>query len=389
MSNASREQLRFRRVVVKLVIFVLISGFAGTLVFGTLLGSDVGMTDTYHASFADASGLRSGDPVRVSGVVVGEVSDVHLTNATTVDVTFTANHDQQLTTTTNAVVRYQNLLGQRFLALTQSGAPGSVLRPGGTIPRSRTAPALSLTVLFNGFRPLFQSLNVDQVNQLTGEIVQVLQGETGTIDDLVSQTAQLTTNLADRSDVFTGVVDNLTKLLQTVVKHDDQFAGALDDLRGLAAELAADSPNISRSLDAIDGLASSVSTLLRGVRANGIHDIVRNIGEVTDTLSSNSALLDTTFKAFPQAFTVLDRVTQTGSWINAYSCEAYAKTIGSPVITGQNLADALSIYLTGKPGGLLTIVLKLVGLDKPGVTIPVTVPQGLIGNPNTHSKACR
>ena len=387
--STSRDRRRFRRTLIKFVIFLMISGFAGTMVFGTLLGQDVGTTDTYHADFADVSGLRTGDPVRVSGVVVGAVSSVSLRNAQHVDVAFTANRDQQLTTTTDAVVRYANLLGQRFLALTQSGPPGAPLRPGAMIPQSRTAPALSLTALFNGFRPLFQSLNVDQVNQLTGEIVQVLQGQTTTIDDLVTQTAELTTNLADRTDVFAGVIDNLTTLLRTVAKHDDEFSGALSDLQNLTGQLAADSPNISRAIDAIDGLASSVQSLLAGAQQHGVKDVLTQLNAVASSLSSNSGLLDATIKAFPEAFTVLTRVTQNGNWINAYPCGASVKTIGYPRVSGQNIADALSIYLTGKPGGLLSLLLKLTGLGKPSVQVPIEVPQGPIGNPNNHSKACQ
>ena len=40
-------------------------------------------------------------------------------------------------------------------------------------------------MLFNGFQPLFEALSPDDVNQLSGEIIQVLQGEGGTVDSLL------------------------------------------------------------------------------------------------------------------------------------------------------------------------------------------------------------
>ena len=113
-------------------------------------------------------------------------------------------------------MRYANLLGQRYLALTQSSGPGTPLRYGDTIPQTRTAPALSLTALFNGFRPLFSGLSPTQVNELSGDIVGVLQGESGRVDDLITKTADLTRNLAQRSETFSQVIDGLTKLLGTV-----------------------------------------------------------------------------------------------------------------------------------------------------------------------------
>ena len=57
---------------------------------------------------------------------------------------------------------------------------------------TRTQPALDLTVLFNGFKPLFAALSPQDVNQLSGEIIQVLQGEGGTINSLLAHTASLT-----------------------------------------------------------------------------------------------------------------------------------------------------------------------------------------------------
>ncbi len=41
-----------------------------------------------------------------------------------------------------------------------------MLHEGDTIPLSRTRPALDLTVLFNGFKPLFAALSPDDVNKL-------------------------------------------------------------------------------------------------------------------------------------------------------------------------------------------------------------------------------
>ena len=65
------------------------------------------------------------------------------------------------------------------------------------IPLTQTAPALDLAVLFNGFRPLFQALDPADVNSLAQHIVQVLQGEAGTVGTLLARTASLTNALAD------------------------------------------------------------------------------------------------------------------------------------------------------------------------------------------------
>ena len=80
---------------------------------------------------------------------------------------------------------------------------------GQVIPVSRTAPAVDLTALFNGFKPLFQALTPADVNKFALEIIQTLQGEGGTVDSLLTQTASLTNTVADRDAVIGQVIDNL------------------------------------------------------------------------------------------------------------------------------------------------------------------------------------
>ena len=57
-------------------------------------------------------------------------------------------------------------------------------------------------MLFNGFKPLFQALSPDDINQLSYEIVQVFQGEGGTLEGLLANTASVTNTLADRDEVI-------------------------------------------------------------------------------------------------------------------------------------------------------------------------------------------
>ena len=41
-------------------------------------------------------------------------------------------------------------------------------------------------MLFNGFKPLFQALSPQDINKLSYEIVQVFQGEGGTLEGLLA-----------------------------------------------------------------------------------------------------------------------------------------------------------------------------------------------------------
>ena len=82
-------------------------------------------------------------------------------------VEFSADDSVVLTEGSRAVIRYDNLIGDRYLALEEGAGGAKTLSPAHTIPLDRTEPALDLDALIGGFRPLFRALDPDQVNALT------------------------------------------------------------------------------------------------------------------------------------------------------------------------------------------------------------------------------
>ena len=71
--------------------------------------------------------------------------------------------------------------------------------------------------------PLFRALDPDKVNTIASSIITVFQGQGGTISDILDQTAQLTSALADRDQAIGEVITNLNTVLDTTVKHQKEF----------------------------------------------------------------------------------------------------------------------------------------------------------------------
>ena len=202
--------------LVKLLIFMVVTALA-TGVLAIVIGNlSFGATHTYSAEFTDATGLVKGDDVRIAGVKVGSVKGVSIVHRTRALVTFDVSTSTSLTRATHADIRYRNLVGQRYVALTDEIGSTDRLLPGDTIPLARTSPALDLTVLFNGFKPLFQALSPADVNQLSYEIIQVFQGQGGTLNGMLAHTASITQTLADRDQVIGQLVTNLNSVLDHV-----------------------------------------------------------------------------------------------------------------------------------------------------------------------------
>ena len=71
----------------------------------------------FVATFIDATRLKGNQKVRIAGVPVGAVKDVKLNPNNTVDVAFTVDKRYTLYSSTRALIRYDNLVGDRFLGL--------------------------------------------------------------------------------------------------------------------------------------------------------------------------------------------------------------------------------------------------------------------------------
>jgi phospholipid/cholesterol/gamma-HCH transport system substrate-binding protein len=260
---------------VKLVIFAVVTAIATYILAATISNAgSSGPSQTYTADFTDATSLLSGNDVRIAGVRIGTVKSVKVVTVKNSDgtptrqaqVSFTVDQTVPVTTETDVDIRYQNLVGQRYLALIDKAGSGTPQPPHQVIPASHTAPALDLTALFNGFRPLFQALTPKDVNSFASEIIETLQGESGTVTDLVRKTADLTNTVADRDAVFGQVVDNLRVVLQTVSQRDAGLTDTVNQLQRLVTGLAADRHTIASSLQNIDDLASNSTKELQGIR---------------------------------------------------------------------------------------------------------------------------
>jgi phospholipid/cholesterol/gamma-HCH transport system substrate-binding protein len=320
---------------VKLGIFSLVSVLV-TGVLAAIMGNfGFGSSKEYHAVFTTASMLEKGDDVRIAGVNVGEVKSVEHYRRTEALVTFAVKDQVQLTTASRADIRYLNLVGDRYLALEEGGTSGArTLADGDTIPVQRTSPALDLTVLFNGFQPLFQALNPQQVNQLSLNLVQVLQGEGGTVGSLVSRTASLTNSLADRDQLIGEVIDNLGTTLKTVDNRHQQLSDLIIQLKLWMGDLARDRHTIGSSLDNVSNLTAVVADLLRSARPPVKADVAQ-LGRLAHLLNepASKQTLTQLLNRLPESMRDQTRTGTYGSWYSYYLCEFSGK-ISLPELSG-------------------------------------------------------
>jgi phospholipid/cholesterol/gamma-HCH transport system substrate-binding protein len=303
----------------KLLTFMLVTTIATGLLVVTIGNITFSSGREYKAEFVEATGVVKGDDVRIAGVKVGTVKDVEVVDRTRALVTFSVDDGATVTEATNADIRYRNLVGQRYISLSQQGEQTERLEEGATIPVSRTSPALDLTVLFNGFKPLFEALSPQDINQLSFELIQVFQGEGGTLEGLLGHTASVTSTLAERDQVIGDLIDNLNETLVTIGDRDKELSQLIISLRDLVGGLADDRDPILDSLDSISDLSVETAGLLKGIRAPLIND-VKQLRKVAGNLADNRGELDRALQVLPIKLNKVGRTAIYGSWFNFYLC---------------------------------------------------------------------
>ncbi|MEU0545392.1 MCE family protein [Nocardia sp. NPDC005978] len=273
----------------------------------------------YNAVFTSSSGMLPGAKVRIAGVPVGSVSDVFVDDDNRAHVEFDVDRKYRVYDSTRLAIRYENLVGDRYLELLEGPGNAKVLSDGATIGQDRTEPALDLDMLLGGFKPLLRGLNPNQVNSLTEALLQVFQGQGGTLVTLLNSGGEFGKTLGDRDALIGSVITNLRTVLDTIDSRSEQFATTLDELQRLVSGLAADKDPIADAIPRIAGATGDLTNLLQVARPD-LKATVEQLGAAATMLDDNSGQLDWVLNELPEAYRKFARVGAYGSFMNIYVC---------------------------------------------------------------------
>ncbi|MGA8986726.1 MCE family protein [Aeromicrobium sp.] len=339
--------------LIKLGFFLAITGMFTLVLMLILSNGSFGNRTGYKAVFEDVTGVAKGDDVRIAGVVVGSVKKVDIVRRDKAMVTFDVDADTPLTANTNVTIKFRNLVGQRYMALTQ-GADGAkkTLKAGSVIPESRTQEALDLNVLLSGFKPVFQALSPGDTNKFAYEIVQTLQGESGNVKTLMARTSSLTNTLAGRDQLIGDVIINLNEVLETVGNRDVELTQTIDTLQQFVSGLKKDRNAILDSVDSISGLSEETADLLVQGRPALTEDI-RQLNLLTKKLSKpkNLRLVSDALQILPFKMTKLGNAASAGSEFNFFLCELKGNIVIPEIKLNSVVVAPKTILKIGGDGG--------------------------------------
>jgi len=308
-----------RAVTVKLSIFtlvmVLVLAFLGVIFAQLRFSSETG----YHAVFTSSSGMLPGSKVRIAGVPVGSVKRVYVGGDHLAHVDFNVDDQYRLYDSTQVTIRYENLVGDRYLELMDGPGDAEQLHSGATVGLGKTKPALDLDLLLGGFKPLLRGLDPTQVNDLTNALLQVFQGQGGALVTLLNSTGEFTKTLADRDALIGSVINNLKTVLSTIDDRNKEFDTTLTELQRLVSGLAADRDPIGDALPRLAGATGDLTGLLQQARPDLEGDFDQ-LGRLSTNLDERTDDIQWILDRLPDTYKKLVRLGSYGSFLNMYVC---------------------------------------------------------------------
>lgn len=308
-----------RKPLIGFSLFAILALLMTYLIWSTLERSVSGSTTDFSTTFGDVSGLAAGDDVRMAGVRVGRVEKIELDGGRAL-VSFKVQDDQRVYANTRAAIRYQNLIGQRYLALSIDGqGPGKQLGQGARL-HLPGEDSFDVTKLLAGFQPVFDTLTPEQVNSLSESLIQTFQGNTVSLSRTIAEIGQVADDMANRDQVLGAIITNVGTVMRELASQGKQVQTLIDSAGRLVEGLNGNSAAFGRSLDQIGRTAQGFADVFARNRSS-----LRSAGtaarQATDRLIGSGAKIDQLARDLPVFLGHFPNVMMQGTYLNIYVCD--------------------------------------------------------------------
>ncbi|SCG40529.1 MCE family protein [Micromonospora coxensis] len=272
----------------------------------------------YQAAFRDASGLTTGNEVRVAGVRVGKVTAVQLAGdgAPHVRVRFRVDDDSvRLGADTGATIRIKTVLGQKYLALTPAG-PGR-LREGGLIPLERTAAPFDVVQAVTGLAETLDKVDTEQLAKAFTTLSETFADTPSSVNASLVGLSRLSRSVSGRDAELRALLARARTVTGVLASRDQEFRKLVRDGEALLAEVKRRRDAIHKLLVGTDKLATELSGLVDDNRAT-LTPALRKLREVVAVLQRNRDDLEKTIQRMGPFVTTFANVVGNGRWFDSY-----------------------------------------------------------------------
>lgn len=256
------------------IFFTIAVMIFGLVLYTKLFTSGMIGVEEYklHSTFEKAMGLRPGTRVQISGVDVGQISNMEIEN-NGVHMEFTIRKQFQNWITDSAevfAIRDQNVISARVINIDVNKGRGRILQDGDYLPPGK---AQDIETVLETANELLGRVNVliDAADTLvamamdTGTTVGALFGSRGLYDNLNRQLTRLDDiTLTGREALYK--VSNLMDTLQFVVPPLlNRVDGIATDVTGMMGELKPLPQKVDGLIGNLENTVGRVDTLITGL----------------------------------------------------------------------------------------------------------------------------
>ncbi len=287
------------RVILGLAVALLLSGCGFSGIYDVPLpGNKVNEDNGFEVSadFADALNV-----VPRSSVMVGDVPVGHVESVTMVGwharITMLIRKDVILPANAEAQIQQTSLLGEKFIALAPppSGPDGAStstgrLGPNDVIPMSRTGRNPEVEEVLGALSFVLTGGGVGQIQTITHELNEMMDGRTGKIRDVLGQVNTLVSTLNSQKGDIVQAMESINGLSQTLVAEKDTIGAALDAAGPAITVLRDQHTQLVEMLSELDKLGSVGTRVVNETKDDLIAElrhlepVLRKLSDTGDSL---------------------------------------------------------------------------------------------------------
>lgn len=307
--------------VVMIVLATLTTYYAESL---PLLNNET----TYSAYFAGSAGLAVDNDVQVSGVKVGDVTEVEL-RGDKVLVSFTVD-DTKLGEATKASIAIKTLLGEKYLALHPAGKGRQ--DPNEPIPLSRTDTPYQLQDVFNDLSTTVKEIDTKQLATSFNVLSETLEGTPKHVRAALDGLSALSETIASRDDQLAKLLSNTSQVSKILAERNDELRKMIEDGNLLLQELQQRRKAIDTLLRGTKQLADELSGLVADNREQ-LRPALEKLSRLTGILQRNKDNLSRSLELLAPFVRLGANAIGNGRWFEGYFCAMIPPTYRSELLT--------------------------------------------------------
>jgi phospholipid/cholesterol/gamma-HCH transport system substrate-binding protein len=349
------------RVLVKLGIYSLgclaVLGWLISMVGNTAFFQD---RQGYEAELDDATGLRINDAVKIAGVEVGSVTGIDIDQGHAV-VSFEVNEGTELLDSTQAGVRWRNVLGQKYLYL-YPGEEGEAMSPGDRIPLDQSVPSADVGDFLNAVGPVLQALDPEDANAFVQAVSEGISGNEAQVRSLIDDSASLAQVLGGLDGHVDSIITNMDQVAGAVADRDDAVDELLVNLSSLSGDLAARNDSLNTLVTEFSGVQRRLARLLQENRGD-LDGTIADLRVIADTLVAHDGDLEAALATLPEGVGPYHLISSTGQWFGVRA--TVACLAGQQTCVAEDPTQSFGVSSTGSGSGQPSIA-DIVSFASPG-----------------------